>query len=160
MELRKPSTKKIVEDGGAVSALKHIGQFTGDSPEGSSVDGGFSFLSGHLLFRPNPEALQRVGAERVADRNIGSVATTCDQDPADARLIVPSIEGVPPAIEVDLEPRGKIHWTIRWRHAYVAEVSGAVTGGDVHAAAERHREVREVAADALLFRKHFERRPR
>ena len=41
MELREPSTKKIVEEGGAVSALKHIGQSPAaiSLPEGLFLDG-------------------------------------------------------------------------------------------------------------------------
>ena len=39
--------------------------------------------------RPHLEADQRVGTEGVADRDVGRVAAARDQDPSDARHVVP-----------------------------------------------------------------------
>ena len=49
---------------------------------------------------------------------------------------------------IDLEPGAEIHRRRIRRHADVAEIAGAVARRDVHAAAERDGEVREVAAHA------------
>ena len=49
------------------------------------------------------EALERVGAEGGADRDIGSIAAACHHDAADARRVVAGIEGVPAAAEIDPE---------------------------------------------------------
>ncbi len=112
------------------------------------------------LVRPHLEADQRVGAERVADGDVGRIATTRDQDPSDAGHVVPRIEGMPVAVHVRLEPRGKVHRAIRRQRADVAEVAGAVARGNVHAPAEGDREMRVVAADALPLREHLPRRSR
>src|SRR5712692_4836377 len=88
------------------------------------------------LVGPYLETQQRVGTEGVADRHICRITPPRDQHPADTRLVVPSIEGVPVTVDVGLEPGGEIHRTVGWRHADVAEVAGAVAGGNVHAAAE------------------------
>src|SRR5208337_1412064 len=58
----------------------------------------------------------------------------------------------PPApTEKDLAPGAEIPGVDIGGNAYVAEIAGAIAGGNVHAAAERDREVREVAADADAF---------
>src|SRR5271157_3720585 len=58
---------------------------------------------------------------------------------------------MPFAAEKRLEPGAEIHR--RWvrRHADVAEISVAVARRDVHAAAERDRKMREIAAYAAAF---------
>ena len=61
------------------------------------------------------------------------------------------VEGVPAAAEIDLEPGAEIHRLRLGRHADVAEIAGAVARRDVHAAAQRDREVREVAAHAAAL---------
>src|SRR5450755_4658714 len=76
-------------------------------------------------------------AERGHDRDVGGIATACHQDAADPRLVVAGIERVPAAAEVDFEPGAEIHRRIVWRHADVAEISGAVARRNVHAAAQR-----------------------
>src|SRR5262249_17764630 len=76
---------------------------------------------------------------------------------ADARHVVAGVEGEPAAAEIDLEPGAEIHRIgLRW-HADVAEIAGAVARRDVHAAAERDREVRKVAADAAPLDHHLGR---
>ena len=47
-----------------------------------------------------------------------------------------------------MKPAGEIHRRGIPGHADIAEIAGAITRRDVHAAAERHREMRKVAADA------------
>src|SRR5947207_7384930 len=75
---------------------------------------------------PDLEARQGVGAERAADCNVGSVAASCYEHPADARRVVSSVERMPMAIEKDLEPGGEVHRAMRRRPADVAQVTGAV----------------------------------
>src|SRR6202034_741634 len=58
---------------------------------------------------------------------------------------------VPAAGQKDLEPGAEIHWINVDRNADVAEIPGAIAGGNVHAAAERNGEMGEVAADAYAF---------
>ena len=58
--------------------------------------------------------------------------------------------------EIDLEPGREIHRRVVRRHADVAEIAGAIARRDVHAAAERDREMREVAAHAAPLFMRFE----
>src|SRR6185295_5100923 len=111
------------------------------------------------LIRPYLKAHQRVGAEGVGDGNVGGVAAAGDQDAADAGHVVARVERIPASAEIGLEPAGKIHRTIGRRHADVAEIAGAVTGWNVHAAAQGDGEVGVVAADALALLVGLPRRP-
>src|SRR5271157_4472500 len=63
-------------------------------------------------------------------------------------IVVASVERIPAAVKVGLKPGGEIHWAIRRRHADVAQVTGAVTRGDIHTATEGNGEVRVITADA------------
>src|SRR4026209_2894861 len=103
------------------------------------------------LVGPVRETRERVGTEGVADRDIRRIASTRDQRAADPRDVVPWIERVPAASDIGFEPGGEIHRTIRRRHADIAEIAGAVAGRNVHAAAERDRQMREVAAHPFAF---------
>src|SRR5271163_427994 len=66
-------------------------------------------------------------------------------------MIVTRVHRVPTPIEEDLEPSAEIHRIDVDRNADVAEITGAIAGGNVHAAAECNREMGEVAADADAF---------
>src|ERR1700733_12866113 len=103
------------------------------------------------FFGPYLEACQRIRPERIADRDVGGVAAAGNQHAADPRLIVPGVERMPLAIEVGLEPSGEIHRLRIGRHADIAEIAGAVTGWNVHAAAQSDRQVGKVAADTGAF---------
>src|SRR4029434_2401324 len=100
------------------------------------------------LVGPNLETIQGIGTEGAADGDVGGVAAAGDQHASDARGIVAGVEGVPMAVKVGLEPGGEIHRAIGRRHADVAQVAGAVTCGDVHAATEGDGEVRVITANA------------
>ena len=63
-------------------------------------------------------------------------------------MIVAGIERVPLAGQIDLEPAGEIHRRGIGRNADIAHIAGAVARRDAHAAAERQRQMREVAAHA------------
>src|ERR1035441_3322517 len=69
--------------------------------------------------------------------------------------IVARVERVPAAADPGLEPRGEIaHAERRWR-SDIAQVAGAVSRWNIHAAAEGDGEMREVAADAGPFVESF-----
>ena len=88
----------------------------------------------------------------MGQRHIGGVATVRDEDTADPRGIVARIKRVPPAAEIDFDPRGKIHGRVRWGKADVGNVTGAIARRDVEAPAESDRKMRVVAANpAALF---------
>ena len=57
------------------------------------------------------------------------------------------------AAQIDLEPAGEIHRRIHRRYADIAQIAGAVARRDIHAAAERDRQMGEVPthAGALLI---------
>ncbi len=92
----------------------------------------------------------------VVDGDIGGVAAAGHDDAADARDVVPGVEGVPAAAEIDFEPAAEIHRQ-HDRHADVAHVAGDVARGDVHAAAEGDGEMTEIAADAARIVVNVER---
>ena len=92
--------------------------------------------------------MERIHSESRADRDICRVATTGDQHPADARDVVPSVKGVPLAADICFEPGCEIHRRVRGWHADIAQIAGAVSRRDVHAATERDGEVRIIPADA------------
>src|SRR6266496_579999 len=96
----------------------------------------------------NDETLEDIRAERSGNRDIGSVTAARDEDTSNARNEVPRVERIPAASEERLEPRREVHRFRRRRHADVAQIAGAVSRWDVHAAAERHGEVSVIAAHA------------
>src|SRR5215213_8472619 len=98
------------------------------------------------FIRNDIEAYKHARPEDRRKRDIRGVAPTRHQDPADARRVVAGIEGVPMATEIDFEPGAEIHRRIDRRNTDIAEISRAVPGGDVHAAAERDREMGEIPA--------------
>src|ERR1700733_11743963 len=103
------------------------------------------------LIRPDFEADQCIGTERLGDRDIGSIAPLPEQDTADPRHIVPRVEHLPSPADIGLEPAGKISHGPRLRRADIAEISGAVAGRNIHAAAESNGEVGIVAADTFAL---------
>jgi len=60
--------------------------------------------------------------------------------------------------KVSLEPGTEVHRVGDRRDADIAEIAGSVTRRDIQAAAERYRQVREIAADANPLVKGVERR--
>src|SRR5207237_8911695 len=77
------------------------------------------------------------------------------QHPPEPRHVVSGIDGVPVAADKGFEPAGEIAGSVGRLSPDVAEISGAIAGGNVHAAAECHCEMRIVAADALALAKHL-----
>ena len=101
------------------------------------------------LGRADLELRQRHGAEGGDQRDVDRVTAAADDHAADAAAVVAGVEGVPLAVEVDLEPGGEVHRLGRERDVDLGDVAEDVAGGDVQRAAERDRQVGEVAADAL-----------
>ena len=66
------------------------------------------------------------------------------------RLVIPRVEHVPFTRKEDLDPRGEVSRRMRQRLTDVAEISGAVTCRNIHAATKGDSEMGKIAADALL----------
>ena len=64
------------------------------------------------------------------------------------RAVVAGVERVPAPAQKDFEPGAEVHRRRVGRNADVAEIAGAIARRDVHAAAERDRQMGEIAADA------------
>ena len=77
-----------------------------------------------------------MGSERVDERDIGGVAASRDNDPANPRDIVAGID----------------NW-----HADIAKMAVHVTSGDVEASAKCHREMGEIAAHSNALAEGFKR---
>jgi hypothetical protein len=137
-----PSTSAATtRAGSSTPGARATGAPAGGEPGGSG-------RGGADLVRPDPEALQGVGAERGADGHVRRVAPAGDEDAADARRVVARVEGVPAAAQVGVEPAREVHRAVGGRHADVAQVTGAVARRDVQGAAERDRQVGVVPAHA------------
>src|ERR1019366_2289810 len=81
----------------------------------------------------------------------GRIPPSPHQDGADARHIVARVEYVPAAANPGLEPRREIAHAEGRCRSDVAQVAGAVSRRNIHAAAEGDGKVRVVAADAGPF---------
>src|SRR5471030_1283636 len=116
-----------------------------------------------FLFANHIEFEQFGGAEGIADRNIGGIAASRHQHAAHSRNVVARIESLPGSADKRLEPRGEIHCRVGRRHTGVADIPRAIAGRNVHRAAQRDGQMREVAAYALTLVIRFPRglgRPR
>jgi len=97
------------------------------------------------------EALEHIRTEGGAERHVGGVAPARHDDTSGAGHVVAGIERIPAAAEIDLEPGAEIHRLGLGGNADVAEIPGAITRRDVHAAAQRDRQVGKVAAHAATL---------
>src|ERR1700722_5917572 len=86
-------------------------------------------------------------AEAGGDGNVGGIATDGHEDAPVAWIVVTRIHIPPTAVEPHLVPGAEVAGCSR-RHANVADVSGDIARGDVHAARERDGEMLKVPADA------------
>src|SRR5712672_2860861 len=111
-------------------------------------EGRKSNLRRHDLVADDDKLHQIHSPKARGQRHVGGVAAGAHQDPADPRMIVAGVEGVPLAGQIDLEPAGKIHRCGIRRNADVAHIAGAIARRDAHAAAEGQRQMREIATDA------------
>ena len=97
------------------------------------------------------KAHQLGGAESGRYRDVSGVTPAPHDNTADAGMVVACVHSIPTPIEKDFEPAAEIHRIDVDRNADVAEIAGAIAGGDVHAAAERNGEMGEVPADPDAF---------
>jgi len=112
---------------------------------------------GHLI-RNDLKTCELVGTIRRSEGDVSCVAPSRDQDAADARRVVAGVERILTVAEIGLEPCAKVHWRRVERDANVTEIAGVVAGRYVHASAEGHCEMGEVAAHASPLRKRVKRR--
>src|SRR5260370_14562771 len=127
------------------------GSFRSSKPAKHRLSGPYCRdLLGH-----NGKAAERVWTKGRADRDIGRVPPAGDQHPPDARDVVARIKSVPLATDIGFEPGCEIHRCVRDWYADIAQIAGAVSRRDVHAATERHYEVRIFAADARAIAVNF-----
>lgn len=103
------------------------------------------------FFGPDLKVLKRAWAESLCQRNVGSIAAPCDQDSGCAPGIVPWVENPPRTAEIDLHPGSEIPWRMGFRLADIAEISGAIPRGNVHASAKGDRKMGKIATHALAF---------
>lgn len=113
--------------------------------------------------RPDFKADDRIWSESLRNWNVRGITALRDQDASDPRNIVACVKGVPVAAEIGLKPAGKVTCRVGRRHADITEIAGAISRGNVHAAAERDGKVRIVAADPFALIENIprgHRRPR
>src|ERR1700758_5135579 len=95
---------------------------------------------------------QRMLSENHRDRNIACVASSSDQNTADAPGVMSGIESMPVRAQVNFEPGAEIHWIGVGRNTDITEIACCVARRDIHAAAQSNRQMRKVTAhaDALV----------
>jgi hypothetical protein len=92
------------------------------------------------------------------NRDIRRIAASTDKNAADPRMIVTCIKRVPSSTEKRLEPSAKVHRSRIARYPDIPEIAGTIAGRNVHAAAQRDGEMREIPAHADPFLVAFRRR--
>src|ERR1700676_253478 len=97
---------------------------------------------------PNLETLQLIRPECGRDCDISCVAASRDQYSPDPGHVVPGIEDIPFATEIDFHPRGKIRDAVGRQGSRVAQVTRAIPRRNIHTAAECDCQVGEVTADS------------
>src|SRR5580704_7328207 len=90
-------------------------------------------------------------AERRRQRDVGRITTASDHDAANARNIVARVEREPTSVKINFEPGIVVHRRRVRRHAYVPQESICIARRNIHAAAKRHRQMGEIATDALAL---------
>src|SRR6476620_7352174 len=110
--------------------------------------------AGSDLIGPNFKTDQGIGPKRLCDRDVSSVTSLSNQYTSNPWNVVTRIECVPTPANVGFEPASEIPWGIWGRHADIAQIAGAVSGRNVHAAAECNGQMRVVATNALALVEH------
>ena len=118
----------------------------------SCVTAGIRELPRRPLFGDHgkPDELGRPECRGNCD--IGGIATPRNDDAADARMIVPRIEGIPAATEIDFKPRTEVHGSRVFGDTYVAEITSTISSGDVETPTKRNRQMRKIPAYAAALR--------
>src|SRR5271166_1024609 len=105
----------------------------------------------NLLLGHHDKAHEVGDAEGGRHGDVGGVAAAAHDDAADAGMVVTRVHRPPAPIEKDLAPGAEVPRVNIGGNADVAEIAGAIAGGNIHATAERDGEMGEVAADADAF---------
>src|SRR5271156_5968388 len=63
-------------------------------------------------------------------------------------MVVPSVDGPPAVLQINLKPGAEVHGRIGWRDPNIAQIPGNVARGYVHGPAKGHCQVLKVPADA------------
>src|SRR6266404_3927360 len=105
--------------------------------------------------RPDFERRKSIIAEGRRKSSVGRIAAAGHEDATDPGRIVARVESIPLSAQERLEPRAEIHGVGHWRHANIAQISGAVTGRNIHASAKGDGQMHKVAADADALAKPF-----
>lgn len=87
-------------------------------------------------------------AEGRREGGVSGVAAMGHENAANARDIVARVKGVPLPVQVGLKPGAEIHGESHRCHTNIAEIAGAVAGGDVHAATQGDGQMGKIATDA------------
>src|ERR1700756_572631 len=98
------------------------------------------------LFGDNAKLFEKMLAEHHRDRNVARVASTSDQDAANAAAVMPRIEGMPVSTQIGFEPGAEIHWIGIGGDANITQIARGIACGDIHAAAQGNREMGKIAA--------------
>ena len=102
-------------------------------------------------------SVQTLKLTRVLGPKVLLIGTSAASRPRAIRMrpirgaLLRGSKAVPGAAKIGFEPAGKVHRRVRRRQADVAEIAGAIARRNVHAATQRDREMREVAADAATL---------
>jgi len=88
----------------------------------------------------------------VRQRHVCGVAALRDEDTTDPGGVVARVKGVPTVAQINFNPCGKIHRSVRRRQADVSDVTSAIARRNVQATAKGDCKMRVVAANtATLF---------
>src|SRR5512138_1942506 len=79
-------------------------------------------ILGHFI-RPDGHGGELRRAVLRQQRDVGRVAAPADRNPADTRLVVSGVEGIPAVTDVGLEPGVKIHRHIGWLDTNIREIT-------------------------------------
>ncbi len=109
------------------------------------------------FLRENPEHFKRLFTEGHCDWDISCIAASPDQHASDTPTIVPCVKGIPPSLQIDLKPSAKVHRIGGRRHSDVSQVTRRVPSWNIQTAAERDRQMSEVAANPNALPKSFKR---
>src|SRR5712672_1005252 len=115
-------------------------------------------LLGSDLIGPNFKTDQGIGPKRLCNRDVSSVTSLSNQYTSNPWDVVTRIECAQTPANVGFEPAGEIPWAIWGRRAHVTQISGAISGRNVHAAAECNSQVRVVATNAFTLVEDLQRR--
>src|SRR6185295_9574911 len=103
------------------------------------------------LICPDSKTLENTWPKRSNNGNIARVAAPGHEDPAQARHVIARIERIPLPPNPGFEPRREIADRVRGRSSDIAQITRAITRGNIHAAAKGDCKMRVITANSGLF---------